>query len=74
MVIIVEHFMIVVKILIEQSICDTPKNVVIGEREKKLMIEKYEGIKDLGDEYKPVDITEAINRAKVELGAQGLIE
>ena len=33
--------MIMVKILIEQSVSDTPKAVVTGEREKLLMVEKY---------------------------------
>jgi hypothetical protein len=33
------------------------------------MVEKYESIKELGDKYRPVDVTENIRRAKVELGA-----
>ena len=72
-VIIVEHVMIIVKILIEQSISDTPKNVVAGEREKKHMIEKYENIKELGDAYRPVDVAKNMTKAKIELAAEGLI-
>lgn len=65
--------MIMVKILIEQSISDTPKDVVTGEREKLLMVEKYQSIKDLGDNYKPEDVTNDMAKAKVELAAEGLI-
>ena len=65
--------MIMVKILIEQSISDTPKEVVTGEREKLLLVEKYKSIKMQGDDYKPEDVTKNMAKAKNELAAEGLI-
>ena len=37
------------------------------------MVEKYQNIKQLGDDYKPTDVTKNMNKAKVELAAEGLI-
>ena len=52
MLILVEHSLLVLKIVIEQLIEDTPPEIVEGERERKAISEKYAENAG-GNEFKP---------------------
>ena len=68
MVVIVEHFLLILKVLIEQTVEDVPYEVVRGLRVKSTLIENFNEIKAAGSQYvKPCDnkgITEAKNALK----------
>jgi hypothetical protein len=42
LLILIEHSLLMIKLLIEQMIDDTPPEIVEGERERKACSEKYE--------------------------------
>ena len=68
-VICVEHIIIVLKLLIEMTIDDTPDYVVSGKRERDQIVDNFLKIREMGDKYKAPDVKKEIITAKKSLSA-----
>ena len=72
MVVIVEHFLLILKILIENTVEDVPYEVVRGLRVKATLIENFNEIKAAGSKYVKPDENKGIKEAKTHLSDKGL--
>ena len=74
MVVIVEHFLLLLKILIENTVEDVPMEVIRGLRVKATLIENFNEIKAAGSKYIKPDENKGIKEAKTHLSDKGLFE
>ena len=71
----IEHFILILKTFIEQSIDDTPDFVVDGERERNAIQEiQITEMKFCVQRDKIKDKQKALNDAKLKLGRMGLLK